>query len=407
MKEAATEGHWSPEPGRGHPSVLQRRRPHAALLVLLSAAAIAGCTHFPASGPLASDVKASASAGELAKIQLVDVDDQVARQLAQKRKPPSFADSFKLAPLAQRVVGRGDAIEIQIWESPPATLFTAGAADPRATATARSTTIPEQQIGQDGMLQVPFAGRVPTLGRSLAEVEEDITRRLSGKANQPQVMLRLTKNASATVAVVGEVVRSLRLPLSPAGETLLDALAEAGGSKQPVNKVSVQLTRGRSAQTMPLDAILLDPQQNIPLQAGDVVTLVHQPYSFTALGATGRNEEVNFETQGINLAQALARSGGLTDSRASPEGVFVFRFERADALAWARQPVATTPEGLVPVVYRINLRDPGSFFVMQNFSMNTKDVLYVSNAPVAELQKFLNVVFSIAYPLLTAVQASK
>jgi polysaccharide biosynthesis/export protein len=34
-------------------------------------------------------------------------------------------------------------------------------------------------------------------------------------------------------------------------------------------------------------------------------------------------------------------------------------------------------------------------------------LLYVSNAPAAELQKFLNVVFSVAYPLLNVVQVTK
>ena len=61
----------------------------------------------------------------------------------------------------------------------------------------------------------------------------------------------------------------------------------------------------------------------------------------------------------------------------------------------------------MPVVYRIDLKNPNSFFVMQGFAVANKDLLYVSNAPAAELQKFLNVVFSIAYPLLNVVQITK
>jgi len=45
---------------------------------------------------------------------------------------------------------------------------------------------------------------------------------------------------------------------------------------------------------------------------------------------------------------------------------------------------------------------PNSFFVMQSFAIKNKDVLYVSTAPVTELQKFLNLVFSVVYPLLNA-----
>jgi len=84
--------------------------------------------------------------------------------------------------------------------------------------------------------------------------------------------------------------------------------------------------------------------------------------------------------------------------------VFIFRLEPEQALVWPRQPVATTPEGLVPVVYRIDLRDPASFFVMQSFAVSNKDVLYISNAPATDLQKFLNLVFSVIFPISATTQ---
>ena len=216
--------------------------------------------------------------------------------------------------------------------------------------------------------------------------------------------MRLVRNASSTVTVVGEVAASVRMPLTPAGERLLDALAAAGGVRQPVSKMTLQLTRGTQTHAMALDTIIRDPRQNVPLLPGDIVTALHQPFSFTALGATNRNEEISFEAQGISLAQALARAGGLLDARSDAKGVFIFRLEPEGALDWPRQPVRTTPDGLVPVVYRLDLRDPGSFFVMQSFTMQNRDVLYVSNAPAAELQKFLNLVFSVIYPLATTRQ---
>jgi len=134
------------------------------------------------------------------------------------------------------------------------------------------------------------------------------------------------------------------------------------------------------------------------------VTAIAQSLSFTALGSTIKNEEINFEAQGISLAQALARAGGLNDNRSDARGVFIFRFEPLGALDWPRQPAVTTPEGLVPVIYNIDLRNPNSFFVMQSFAINDKDVLYVSNAGATELQKFLNLILSVAYPALTGIQ---
>jgi polysaccharide biosynthesis/export protein len=254
---------------------------------------------------------------------------------------------------------------------------------------------------------VPFAGKVPAAGRKVAEIEAEIVQRLAGKSHQPEVLIRRTRNRSATVTVVGEVATSVNLPLTPSGERLLDALAAAGGVRQPVSKTTLQITRGSQYLALPLDAVIRDPRQNVLLQPGDVVTAMFQPLSFTALGATGKNEEINFEAQGITLAQALARAGGLVDSRSDAQGVFIFRFEPESALSWPRQPVATTPDGLVPVVYRLDLKKPSSFFVMQSFAINNKDIVYVSNAPAAELQKFLNLVFSVAYPVLTTIQVTK
>ncbi len=110
------------------------------------------------------------------------------------------------------------------------------------------------------------------------------------------------------------------------------------------------------------------------------------------LGATGINTELNFEAQGISLAQALARVGGLQDNRADANGIYIFRLEESNALPWKTPPVKT-PEGKVPVIYKVNLKDPVTFFVAQNFTIQNKDVMYVANATGAELQKFLNLVF--------------
>ncbi len=376
----------------------------ASLFALVVLAAVAsGCAYLPSVGPSRADVQNSSHRPESANIQIVDVDDQIVRQLLAQRVQKMFSETLADSTERSQILGFGDVLEVSVWEAPPATLFSAGAIDGRGgTTAARATIIPEEMIDSDGTISVPFAGRIPAAGRSLSAVQDEIVQRLTGKANHPEVIVRLTFNASRHITVVGDVNQSVRVPLNPSDERLLDALAAAGGVRQPISKITIQVTRGDEVQSLPLDTIIRDPKQNIPLRAGDVVTALFEPLSFTALGASGKNQEVNFEAQGITLAQALARSGGLVDSQSDPRGVFIFRFEPENALAWPHLPVVSTPEGLVPVVYRMNLRDPNSFFVMQSFAIKNKDVLYVSTAPVTELQKFLNLVFSVVYPLLNA-----
>jgi polysaccharide export outer membrane protein len=378
------------------------------MAVVIALVASSGCTTLPGSGPSVEQVLAADAAETSVKVQVVTLDAAVARRIATQRRASSFAEALGGAQASDLALAPGDSVEVMIWESPPATLFGGSGTDARSLAAGtRAVTVPEQVVGLDGAVNVPFAGRIVVKDRRIPEVEAEIVRRLTGKANQPEVIVRRTRSMSAAVTVVGEVGSSTRVPLTPSGERLLDALATAGGVRQPVNRITLQVTRGDAFHAMPLDAIIRDPRQNVLLRPGDVITALHQPNSFTALGATGKNEEIAFEAQGISLAQALARAGGLLDSRSDAQGVFVFRFEKADALDWPRQPVGKTAEGLVPVVYRVDLRDPASYFVMQGFAVNDKDLLYVSNAPAAELQKFLNLIFSIAYPVLNTISLTQ
>lgn len=380
-----------------------------ALLCVFVSGFLSGCGTLPdwvsSSGASRQQVQESRESGRVEGIELVDVNDALARKLAESKKLDRFADVFPSTSSNNYLIGPGDVIEVSVWEAPPAMLFGAVVLDPKAgPTTTRVVTFPEQMVTPEGTITMPFAGHVSVKGRSTQEIEADIGRRLQGKANHPQVLVRVIKNNTSNVTVVGEVNNSTLLALTPKGERLLDTLAASGGVKQPVNRMAIQLTRENLTATMALDAIIRDPRQNILLKPGDVVTALFQPQSFSVLGATGKNEEIPFEAQGISLAQALARSGGLSDSRADARGVFIFRFEDTK-LVDSRRSAEKAVNGTTPVVYQVNLRDPASFFVTQNFPIQNRDVIYVSNSPAAEFEKFLRLVVSVAVPSVTINRA--
>ncbi|MCA8154884.1 polysaccharide biosynthesis/export family protein [Burkholderia contaminans] len=372
-------------------------------------ALLAGCAGaIPTSGPSRAQIDEAAQAPNVTGIQVVDVTDDVARKLLAERTRADFSAALGGGVAFQRQLGVGDTIEVSIWEAPPATLFGAAQTDTKTSAGgARATVLPDQMIDGDGDISVPFIGVVKAAGRTPTQLQREIMGRLKYMAHDPQVLVKLSRNVTSYVTVVGDVANSNRMQLTARGERVLDALASAGGVRQAIDKITIQVTRGDKVVSLPLETVIRDPRQNVPLRAGDVVTALFQPYSFTSLGATGKNQEFNFEAQGITLAQALARAGGLQDSRSDPRGVFIFRLEDANALQWPNAPVRTTADGKVPVVYRVNLKDPNSFFVAQSFMIDNKDLLYVSNAPVTEIQKVLNLVFSVAYPVVTGVQTFK
>jgi polysaccharide biosynthesis/export protein len=366
---------------------------------------LAGCVPgwLANSGPSAAKVTEEQQATP--PIPVIEVSDDVARRLLQAQAHSSFADALSsVSSPAEVLLGAGDVVSVSVWEAPPAVLFGAGTvADQHSASTSRATTFPDQMVAADGTIDVPFAGAVQATGKSVRQVESEITSRLAGKANQPQALVTVRHNASANVTVVGEVAQSLRMPLTSKGERVLDALAAAGGVKQPLGKITIQLSRGDQVRSMALDSIIQDYRQNVVLQGGDVLAALYQPLSFTALGATGKNDEINFEAQGITLAQALGRMSGLQDARSDARGVFIFRFEEGRLVPSTGTALPTTPEGTVPVIYRMNLREPRSFLIAQDFPIRNRDVIYVANAPSAELQKFLTMLSTAVYSIYPAI----
>lgn len=370
----------------------------AAVFAITALASLTGCNSLGASGPKAHAIRQADA--QNTQIKVVEANDTVVRSIIASHANYTFARIFGGAEEKHGLIGRGATLDISVWESPPAVLFPANAAllSPGAPAASTGTSFPGQVVNANGAINVPFAGSIQALGRTPDDVAAEIAARLERKAHDPQVSVRIADNQADGVIVAGDVFSSRRIPLTTKNERLLDALTDAGGVRQPVDKVLIQVTRGATVATRPLGAIIRDPGENIPLFNDDIVTALYQPFSFQAMGAVGANTEISFEGTGITLAQALARAGGLQDSRANVKGVFVFRFEDPLALPQdLRAGSIITSEGKIPVVYSIDMSNPATFFVMQKFPMHDKDILYASNAPLVDLQKFVGLVSQIAF----------
>ena len=124
----------------------------------------------------------------------------------------------------------------------------------------------------------------------------------------------------------------------------------------------------------------------------------------TAFGATGANAQIPFVSEKMTLVEALAKAGGLQDLRSDPEGVFLFRFEPPRILsALGRPQLNSGPDGSSPVVYRLDLRDARSYFLAQRFPVEDKDIIYVANADLNELQKFFTLLNTLTGPIISGV----
>ena len=374
-----------------------------AAIGVLAGMIVAGCSALPTAGPTVSDVKHQEIQGQETRFDLVDIDDNVVAALLASPGETFHTRFKKYGRPPQPRIGVGDSLVVSIWEAAGGGLFGTSPTD-HVSAGSRNVTIPEQMVGQDGGISVPFAGRVTAAGRLPVEVQKAIEQRLAEKAIEPQAIVTVTRSVTNSATVTGEVIAGARVPLSLKGDRLLDLIAAAGGAKTPVYETFVRLSRDGITATIPMETLVSDPAENIYAYPGDVLTLVRLPQSFTVFGATGANAQVTFTAERMTLVEALAKAGGLQDLRADPAGVFLFRYEAPPIVKTLGRPLlGTGPEGSSPMVYRLDLSDAKSYFLAQRFAMHDKDIIYVANADFNELQKFFTLLNTLTGPVITGI----
>jgi polysaccharide export outer membrane protein len=355
---------------------------------------LAGCASLPSSGPTANEIKRGTQDQNQLGFKIVDIDGPLLEQI-NARDAAADAAQPTLSSLAREgrndVVGPGDILSVGIYEV-GVSLFGSsanggGVADPSA----RAETFPEVIVDRDGTITLPYVGRLSVAGHSTTDIERMIVRGLKGKSQSPQALVSIKQNISSTVYVAGDVHQPGRYNLTLQSERLLDAIALAGGATNSAEDTVVRFNRGSQFLEERLGRIRAGAADDLMLIPGDRVELLKRPRSFISLGATGKVEQTDFETGEVSLAEAVARAGGPTDAVADPSAVFLFRYDPA------------APGGTEhPIIYRLNLLQPASYFLAQRFAVRDKDVIYIANAAANRPAKMVNIINQLFTPFVTA-----
>lgn len=355
---------------------------------------LSGCSGFlPQSGPMFHQVHSSAVEVKSESIEpfitIVELNPKITSLLENNfNLSVSEFKRDKYFPC----LGIGDAVEIIIQEQYPSVLFP-------VVEKSTAYSIPVQVITEDGTIAIPYVGQVVAKGKTVNQLAEEINSALKGKANNPTVIVRQINADSSYVTVFGAVKESKKVQLGYNTTTILDILAQAGGVVSPVEKTLIQINRANKKISLPLDEIIKNPELNLNIAPKDTITVVFKNQSATVLGATGKNEEIEFEAKGINLNQLLARAGGLNSNLADVKGVFIFRFEDKNTVNRLNiAKVVETQKG-IPVVYNLDLSKPESFFTAKNFMVKDGDIVYVATAPSVQYQHFLNLITNTISPI--------
>lgn len=159
--------------------------------------------------------------------------------------------SYQLSP--------GDALEVTVW---------------------KEEGLQQLQIliSPDGTIIFPLIGTVGAAGKTITELKDNLTTRLSDYIADPSVSVKLLNNQGNSVFVIGKVNKPGQV-FSGRRLDVLQALSLAGGLTVFANEGSINIIRrtGDQVKVFPFDYDDVingeDLEQNILLEPGDTVTV--------------------------------------------------------------------------------------------------------------------------------------
>ena len=158
---------------------------------------------------------------------------------------------------ADYVIGSEDTLHVSVWKEPDLT-----------------ATLP---VRPDGKISLPLLNDVQAAGLTPMQLAADLTTRLKKYVADPQVTVVVTQMNSQKVFLLGEVLHTGAVPLSP-NMTVLQVLSTAGFSQFANTKgIYVLRTENGKQDKLPFNykAVVKGEhmEQNILLKPGDTVVV--------------------------------------------------------------------------------------------------------------------------------------
>ena len=351
------------------------------LALVFIVVALASCG-LPRSGPNKKEIFAGSVLKE-GDAYIVTVNSRVTRATSVTPALGFGSDFRNAGVVGSDTISPGDVLALTVFENVKD--------DPLLGNTGQRVSVLDQvQVDGSGFIFVPYAGRIKASGQTPDGLRRAITRKLDTQTPDPQVTVQRVAGDGSTVSVSGAVGGQGVFPIERPTRTLSAMLARAGGVAIEPSVAIVRVSRGGKTGQIWLQDLYANPSLDIALRAGDRIVVERDTRAFVAMGATGSQNRVPFETQNLSAIEAIAQVGGLNTSLADPTGVFVFRNEPAE--------IANSVLGRSDLVgdqrfvYVLDLTQPTGMFEARDFLVRDGDTVYVTEAPFVQWQRTISAV---------------
>mgnify|MGYP000082494787 CR=1 FL=1 len=284
---------------------------------------------------------------------------------------------------ASLLIAAGDVLNVTIWDAEENSLLT--------NAGQRVAQLQEIQVNSDGRIFIPFVGNLRVSGMSPQTARARIESQLTQTIPSAQVQISVAPGRANTANLVGGVNAPGVYPLPDRNYTLLSLLSQGAGVSGSLENPQVRLMRGSKIYGIPLARIYDDPDLDTTLVGGDRIIIEDDDRYFLSLGATGSEAIHKFPKEQVSALDALSIVGGVSDSRADPQGILILREYSASAV---RADISAGPPQ-TRIVFSIDLTRADGLFSAAKFNVQPGDLVYATESPVNAAQTIFSIFGSV------------
>ena len=269
-------------------------------------------------------------------------------------------------------LGVGDVLSIIVWDHPELTI---------PEGSFRSAEDSGTVVGQDGTIFFPYAGRMNIAGKTLRQVQEILTNKLSRYIENVQLDIRVAAYRSQRVYVVGEVNKPGVQSITDIRPTILEVINKSGGFTEDANDSEITLTRKGKVYTVNLRKLFEKgaEKNNVELINGDIVNIPNAKKSKVfVLGEVLKPGAYQFNKGKKTLADALTDASGANQLTADTGQIYVMRSDEKN----------------IPEIFHLNAASPDAMLLADKFSLKERDVVYVDSASVVRWNRLLSNIIS-------------
>lgn len=242
----------------------------------------------------------------------------------------------------------------------------------------RKSIVPKIVVGSQGYINIPIAGNINALGKSLESLQSEISRKINAKGVKSDFQLDIINFNSKKIAIIYDNGNNKLLPLTDKMQTLRElALVSNTATTPRQGFLMYTLRRGSKIYEISEEQLLNKESGDIWLEDGDQIeieNLLYKPGQVFALSGSSNAQIVNIDPSNREtLADILFVAGGvLNNPLAQKSEVYLLRDRKPS------------------VAYHLDVQDVSRLLVAAQTELRPNDIIYVAERPIISFARTLS-----------------